>query len=157
MVCDTPSSKDAFTHQILNSNLKEYRRYVPDSMQVLETRSEVKFKVKMIQLWYATLRHPKIHPHTKFEITTSNNIRDLLGTRYSKNKVRVQGQGHSSPKIVCDTPSSQDASTHQIWNSYLKEYKRYDPDTIILKPIVYVEWAKKMVPCKFRDDFWRPI
>ena len=23
--------------------------------------------------------------------------------------------------------------------------------------IVYVEWAKKMVPCKFRDDFWRPI
>ena len=25
------------------------------------------------------------------------------------------------------------------------------------KVIVYVEWAKKMVPCKFRDDFWRPI
>ena len=22
--------------------------------------------------------------------------------------------------------------------------------------IVYVEWAKKMAPCKFRDDFWRP-
>ena len=32
-----------------------------------------------------------------------------------------------------DTPLSQDASTHQIWNSKLKEYKRYDRDTIILK------------------------
>ena len=35
--------------------------------------------------------------------------------------------------MVHDTPLSQDASTHQIWNSYLKEYKRYAPDTIILK------------------------
>ena len=31
--------------------------------------------------------------------------------------------------MVCNTPSSQDASTHQIWNSYLKEYRRYEPDT----------------------------
>ena len=35
--------------------------------------------------------------------------------------------------MVHDTPLSQDASTHQIWNSLLKEYKRYAPDTIILK------------------------
>ena len=39
MICDTPSSQDAFTHQIWNSYLKEYRRYAPDSMQFLETRS----------------------------------------------------------------------------------------------------------------------
>ena len=31
--------------------------------------------------------------------------------------------------MVRDTPSSQDVSTHQIWNSYLKEYRRYAPDT----------------------------
>ena len=31
--------------------------------------------------------------------------------------------------MVRDTLSSQDASTHQIWNSYLKEYRRYAPDT----------------------------
>ena len=31
--------------------------------------------------------------------------------------------------MVRDTPSSQDAPTHQIWNSYLKEYRRYAPDT----------------------------
>ena len=30
---------------------------------------------------------------------------------------------------VCDTPPSQDASTHQIWNSYLKEYRIYAQDT----------------------------
>ena len=31
--------------------------------------------------------------------------------------------------MVCDTLSSEDAFTHQIWNSHLKEYKRYAPDT----------------------------
>ena len=81
MVCDTFSSQDAFTHQIWNSYLKEYRRYAPDSMRFLETRSEVKFKVTLTQLWYATLYHPKMPLHTKFEIPTSNNIRDMFQTR----------------------------------------------------------------------------
>ena len=31
--------------------------------------------------------------------------------------------------MVRDTPPYQDVSTHQIWNSYLKEYRRYGPDT----------------------------
>ena len=31
--------------------------------------------------------------------------------------------------MVRDTPPSKDVSTHQIWNSYLKEYRRYGPDT----------------------------
>ena len=35
--------------------------------------------------------------------------------------------------MVHDTPLFQDASTHQIWNSLLKEYKSCAPDTIILK------------------------
>ena len=78
MVCDTPPFQDAFTHKIWNSYLKEYRRYAPDTMQFLETRSEVKFKVTVTQLWYGTLPHPKMHTHTKFEIPTSNNIRDML-------------------------------------------------------------------------------
>ena len=37
--------------------------------------------------------------------------------------------------MVRDTSSRQDASTHQIWNSYLKEYKRYALDTIIIKKV----------------------
>ena len=80
-MCDTPSSQDAFRHQIWNSYLKEYWRYAPDSMQFLEIRSEVKLKVTVTQLWYTTLSHPKMHSHTKFEIPTSNNIRDMLRTR----------------------------------------------------------------------------
>ena len=39
MVCNPPPSQDAFTHQIWNSYLIESRRYAPDSMQFLETRS----------------------------------------------------------------------------------------------------------------------
>ena len=81
MVFDTLSSKDAFAHQIWNSYLKEYRRYAPDSTQFLETRSEIKFKVTVTLLWYATLRHLKMHPHTKFEIPTLNYISDTLRTR----------------------------------------------------------------------------
>ena len=51
------------------------------------------FKVTVTQLWYATLCHPKMHPHTKFEIPTSNNMRYapdmiILNTR-SEVKVKV--------------------------------------------------------------------
>ena len=49
MVCDTLSSQDAFKHKIWYSCLKENRRYAPGSMQFLETRSEVKFKVIVTQ------------------------------------------------------------------------------------------------------------
>ena len=94
-------------------------------MQYLQTRSEVKFKVTVTQLWYTTLSHLKVHPHTNFEIPTSNNIRDMLWTRLFKKL----GQGHSDPKMVRDTLPSQDASTHQNRNSYLKEYRKYAPDT----------------------------
>ena len=144
MVCDTTPSQDAYTDQIWNSYLKEYeryvrdtiilktrsevkvivtrkryvtlghpkmqlysefvmpisknRRYAPDSMQFLETRSEVKFKVSKgakirnrynqvphkvtkTQLWYATLCHLKMHQQTKFGIPTSKNIGDMLRTQ----------------------------------------------------------------------------
>ena len=73
--------QNAFTHEIWNYYLKEYRKYAPDSMQFLETRSDFKLKVTVTQLWYRTLCHPKMHQHTKFEIPTSNNIRDMHRTR----------------------------------------------------------------------------
>ena len=109
-------------------------RYALDTI-ILKTRSEVKVKVTLTQKWYVTLRHPKMHSHIKFRIPTSKNIGDMHRTRsgmdghcdYFKNYVR--GHGHSDPKMTCDTPPSQDARTHQIWNSYLKEYRRYAPDT----------------------------
>ena len=35
--------------------------------------------------------------------------------------------------MVRDTQPSQDAPIHQIWDSNLKYYKRYAPDSVILK------------------------
>ena len=35
----------------------------------------------MTQKWNATLRHPKMHPHTKFGMPTSKNIGDMHQTR----------------------------------------------------------------------------
>ena len=81
MIYDTLSSQYAFTHRIWNSYLKEYRRHAPDAMKFLETRSEVKFKVTVTQLWYVTPPHLNMHPNTKSEIPTSIYIRDKLRTR----------------------------------------------------------------------------
>ena len=46
---------------------------------ILKTRSEV--KVKVTRKWYMTLRYPEMHPHTKFGIPNSKNIRDMLWTQ----------------------------------------------------------------------------
>ena len=55
----------------------------------------------------AALRHPKIHPHTKFGFPTSNNTGDIqiyLGHDYSRNAVRGQGHGDryysASPRCI---------------------------------------------------------
>ena len=83
----------------------------------------------MTRKWYKTLNHIKMHSHTKFGILFSNNRRYMLLAQL----LLKLGQGHSGLKIICETPPSQDAYTHQILNSYLKEYKRYVPNTKILK------------------------
>ena len=44
----------------------------------------------------------------------------------SEVKVKVTQMG-------CETPPSKVAPTHQIWDSYLSQYKRYAPDIIFLK------------------------
>ena len=42
---------------------------------------KAKVKVPVIRKWYATLCHPKMHPHTKFGIPTSKNVGDMHRTR----------------------------------------------------------------------------
>ena len=89
MVRNTPPSHDASTHQIWNSYLKEFRRYAPDTkwdgrtdiVITIKTKSDVKVKVTVTRKWYATLRHPKMHSHTKFGIPTSKNKGDMHRTR----------------------------------------------------------------------------
>ena len=60
-------------------------------MITIKTRSEE--KVTVTQKWYATLRNPKMHPHTKFGIPTSKNI-----GRYAPDTKRV-GQTDSAITI----------------------------------------------------------
>ena len=74
------ATKHAFTHQIWNFYLKEYKRCAPDTI-ILKTRSEV--KVTVTRKWYVTLRHPRMHLHTNFGIPTSKNIGDMHQTQSS--------------------------------------------------------------------------
>ena len=78
-------------------------------MQFLETRSEVKFKVTVTQLWYVTLRHPKMHSHTKFGIPTSKNIGDMDRTRKRDGLTdrRMDGQTDGRTDGQCDYYASQ--------------------------------------------------
>ena len=131
MVFDTPSSQDVFTHQSWNSYLKEYRRYAPDSMQFLETRSEVKFKIKVTQLWYATLFSPRCI-HNKFEIPTSNNIRDMLWTQLfyklgQRSSSRSQWPNYGTRHFVIPR------CIHTPNLKFLPQIIWYALDTIILK------------------------
>ena len=52
----------------------------------IKTKSEVKVKVTVTRKWYATLGHPKMHPHTKFGILTSKNIGDIHRTQSGKDR-----------------------------------------------------------------------
>ena len=119
--------------QNLNSYIKECKRTALDTI-ILKTRSEFKVKVTVTQKWYVTFRHPKMHLHTKFGIPISKNTGDMHQTQYSFQKLGQSSSLRSQwPNNGKHTLSLKDASTHQIWDSYLKYFKRYAPDTIILK------------------------
>ena len=80
------------------------------------------------------------NPHTKFGITTSNNISNMLQTRlFQKLSHRSRLQWS---KMVCDISPSKDASIHQIWDSFLNLYRRYAFDTIILDNMSPSPWPK---------------
>ena len=97
MVCHILPSQDASTHLIWNSYLKEYRRFAPDLILILETRSKV--KVTVTRKWKVTIRHFKMHSrtklpsnvhlHTKFGIPSLKNVRDVLQTKILKTRSKV--------------------------------------------------------------------
>ena len=51
---------------------------------------------------YATRHDPKIYPHTKFGIFTSNYIQICSGLDFARTEAR--GQGHSDLETVGDSP-----------------------------------------------------
>ena len=46
-------------------------------------KTSSKVNVTVTRIWYVTLRHPKMHFHTKFGIPTSKNIGDMHQTQSS--------------------------------------------------------------------------
>ena len=97
MVCDILPSRGASTHLIWNSYLENYRSFAQDLMPILEPRSEV--KVTVTGKWNVTIRHFKMHSHTRlpskmhlntyFGIPTVKNVRDVLQTRILKTRSKV--------------------------------------------------------------------
>ena len=80
-----------------------------------------------------------------FGIPSSNNICEMLWTRLIL-KTRSEVKVIVTQKVVRDTLLSQDASTHLIWNSYLKEYRSYKPDlmpTLVIRSEVKVTVTRK--------------
>ena len=51
---------------------------------------------------YATCHDPKIYPHTKFGIPTSNYIQMCSGLNLAR--IETRGQGHSDLKPIGDSP-----------------------------------------------------
>ena len=97
MVCDTPPSQDAYTDHIWNSYLKEYKRYVRDTI-ILKTRSEV--KVTVTQKGVVTLGHPKMQLYSEFGISISEN------RRYAPDSMQFL-ETRSEVKLVKATVSSK--------------------------------------------------
>ena len=144
MVFDTRSSQDTFAYQIWNSFFREYRRYSPDSNQFLETRSEVKFKSQWPKYGPRNFVIPRcIHtPNLRFLPQLILEI--CSGYNYSKNQVNGQGRSdqkngmwHSTIPGWINTPNLQ---------FYLKEYRRYAPDTKLDGRTVRLLYMPSKVP-----------
>ena len=124
-------------HIKFGSPLWNSTRFDPDTI-FLKTKSED--KVTVTQKWYVTLRHSKMHSHTKFRIPTSKNIWDMHQNRCQFYKLCQRSRSLSQwPK---------DGSWHFAisWCMHtpnlgflLKWHERYASDTIILKTMSEVK------------------
>ena len=88
MVHHISPSKDASIHQIGDSYLKEYRKYAPDLMPILEIRSEV--KVTVTQKRYTTYHTKDIEDMHQGYRKYAPDSMPILETR-SEVKVTVTG------------------------------------------------------------------
>ena len=87
--------------------------------------------------WHSVIQ--RCISHMKFGIIpTSRNIGDMQQTQCQFYKLG-QDHGHSDPRLVRDTLSSNDACSRQIWDSYLKWYERYAPITVMIQTRSEVE------------------
>ena len=76
IVRNTLPSQDVFTQSPSLWFLPQITWKLCPGTIILETRSDV--KITVTKIWFATLRHPQMHTHSKFVIPTSNNVWDML-------------------------------------------------------------------------------
>ena len=103
------------------------RRYAPDTI-FLEPRPGVKVTVSQNSMPHSEITRSIHTPNLGF----LPQIIQAICSRHDISRTQARGQGDQ--KTVCDTPQPQGVSfTHQIWDSYLKLYRRYALDTIFLE------------------------
>ena len=86
-----------------------------DIVNTIKTKSEV--KVTVTRKWYATLCHPKMHPHIKFGIPTSKNIGDMHQTR--------KRDGQTDIVITIKTKSEVKVTVTRKWYATLHHLKMH--------------------------------
>ena len=117
----------------------------------------------MTRKWYATLRHPKMYPHTKFGIPTSKNIGDMDRTRKRDGRTDGRTDGLTDGRTVRLLYASQssfggikknkyvlinscpETAIQSVWNSKISinnkccfHLKRTDNSCIMLREINYL-------------------
>ena len=117
-------------------------------MQFLETRSEVKFKVTVTQLWYATLRLPKMYPHTKFGIPTSKNLGDMHrirsgmdGRTDGRTDRRTDGQCnyYMPPKVPLEHKNSK--KSHVQYRIFKLLFFAFSPGVLSFRLVFFVVFS----------------
>ena len=79
----------------------------------------------MTQKWYATLCHPKMHPHTKFGIPTSKNIGDMDRTQKRDGRTDTRTDGLTDGRTVRLLYASQ-SSFGSIKNKISKMHLQHE-------------------------------
>ena len=110
VVRDTLSSKDASTHLIWNSFLKEYRSYALDVMPILETRSEVKVTVTKME-W----ANPSFQDAFTHQIATRDAFTHQIWNFYLKEYKRC-----APDTIIVKTRSEVKVTVTRKWNVILR-------------------------------------
>ena len=121
-VCDTQRPQGVSSHQIWDPYLKQYWRYASDTI-FLELKPEV-MDPKIV----CNTQDPKVYPHIKFGIPTSNDIGDMLRTRIRLGRTDTQFKNYM-PQIsrLCGHKKlSNEIHTKTWWNSSLINVRGWD-------------------------------
>ena len=108
----------------------------------------------MTRKWYATLRHPKMYPHTKFGIPTSKNIGDMDRTRKRDGRTDGRTDGLTDSAITICLPKflwghKNDPSLHRPMYVSIRVPHPPTPHYPMTPNIIFSStFAKSVMPSK---------